>query len=87
MVINEVMKTFISPYKAGCVSQANPVFASSGAQWKEHGGAFTEESYTTVSKILKRYFLSLPTKTYRVISYLQRGFVRINSKNVKCLKL
>lgn len=29
MVINEVMKTFISPYKAGCVSQADPVVASS----------------------------------------------------------
>lgn len=29
MAINEIIKTFTSPYKAGCVSQANPLFASS----------------------------------------------------------
>lgn len=34
MVINEVMKTFISPYKAGCVSQAKPLFANSRAHEK-----------------------------------------------------
>ena len=37
MVINEVMKTFISPYKAGCVSQENPPFANSRAQEKGTG--------------------------------------------------
>lgn len=39
MAINAVMKTFINPYKAGCVSQANPVFASS-AHEKKHGANF-----------------------------------------------
>lgn len=34
MAINAVMKTFINPYKAGCVSQANPVFASSAHEKK-----------------------------------------------------
>lgn len=43
------MKTFISLYKAGCVSQPSPVLASSTHE-KEHGEAFIEESYTTINK-------------------------------------
>lgn len=59
VVINEVMKTFISPYKAGCVSRANSLFASSRAHEKSMVELFVEECSTTVRKILHRYFLSL----------------------------
>lgn len=59
VVINEVTKTFISPYKAGCVSRANSLFASSRAHEKsmvelllKNVPPQSEKSYIDISFLL-----------------------------------